>query len=125
MIWRLAFPLILLFAPRLIPRLVRTVYLTWKLLFDNRVPLLLKLLLPASLIYFVTPIARLPYVGPVGYLIILWLAVSIFINLAPRRVVEEYAPWRSKGDAAQRTSKDSARVVEGSYRLKDDEEPPE
>ena len=61
--WRLAFPLVLMFAPRVIPRVARTVRLVWKLIFDSRVPLLLRLLVPGSLVYFLTPFARLPYVG--------------------------------------------------------------
>ena len=120
--WRLAFPLVFMFAPNIISRVVRTVYLAWKLTLDHRVPLLLKLLVPASILYFVTPLARVPYVGLAGYLLVLWVAVSILFNLAPRRVVESYAPWRASRKTVSTGKEDSSQVVEGSYRLLDDEE---
>ena len=121
--WRLAFPLIFMFAPRLIPRMARTAYLVWKLILDNRVPLLLRLLVPATLIYFVTPFARVPYIGLVGYLLVFLFAVWILLSLAPRNVVGSYAPWMTRGRAEESSSKkDSSRVVEGSYRLPDEED---
>ena len=124
--WRLALPLVISFAPGIISRVMRTVYLAWKLTLDNRVPLILKLLVPASILYFVTPIARVPYVGLAGYLFVLWVAVSILFNLAPRHVVESYAPWRaSRKTGSANKKEDSSRVVEGSYRLLDEEDPTE
>ena len=126
MIWRLAFPPVFLLGPRIITRLVRTAHLVWQLTSDRRVPLLLKLLVPGTVAYFLTPISRFPYIGPIGYLAILFLAVRILVNLAPRDVVESYAPWM-----ARRTTPDgskgpgSPRVVEGTYHLLDEEEPKE
>ncbi len=134
MLWRFLFPLILLFGPMIIPRVIRTVYLVWKLLFDSRVPLLLKLVVPGSLLYFLTPFARLHFIGLIGFAVVLLAAVWVFLNLAPRNVVEDYAPWRSGGKTPGRRPEDSSpgpdggsadpsRVVEGSYRVVDDEEP--
>ena len=122
MLWRLAFPLILIYAPRFIPRLARTVYLAWKLVLDSRVPLLLRLLLPASLIYLATPPARLPYVGPVGFVLVLALAVYLLVNLAPRHVVEGHAPWMTPRGSGEGSQRDTSRVVEGSYRVVDGDE---
>ena len=120
--FRFAFPLIMILAPRMIPRFVRTGYVVLKLLFDSRVPLLLRLLVPASLLYFVHPISRLPYLGPIGFLALLFLASFILLNLAPRDVVEGYAPWRARDRTETRTKGDSSRVVEGRYHLVDEEE---
>ena len=92
---------------------------------DHRVPLLLKLLVPATILYFVTPLARVPYVGLAGYLFVLWVAVSILFNLAPRDVVESYAPWRASRKTGSTVKEDSSQVVEGSYRLLDNEGPTE
>ena len=119
--WRLAFPLVFMLAPRLIPRLVRTAYLVWKLSFDRRVSLLLRLLLPATIIYFVTPIARIPLVGPVGYLLVLSAAVWLLLNLAPQDVVASYAPWRAGTKPEGGPVRDPSKVVEGSYRMADDD----
>ena len=60
MIWRLAYPFLLLFGPVILPRLVRTVYAVWKLSMDKRVNFLLRLLIPATLIYFLTPFFPAP-----------------------------------------------------------------
>ena len=123
MLWRLVFPFVLMFAPRLIPRLVRTAYLVWKLSFDSRVSLLLRLLVPATIIYFVTPIARIPLVGPVGYLLVLSAAVWLLLNLAPQDVVATYAPWRAGTRPDGGPDRDPSKVVEGSYRVADDDKP--
>jgi len=120
---RFAFPLLFwMLVPRLVPRLARTAYLVWKLHFDTRVPMLLKMVIPASLVYFLTPVARIPVLGIVGYLAALSLAVYLLINLAPRHVVEGYAPWRVRGRGPG-GEKDPSRVVEGRYRVVDEEEP--
>ena len=121
--WRLAFPLVLMFAPRVIPRVARTVRLVWKLIFDSRVPLPLRLLVPGSLLYFLTPFARLHPVGLVGYILVLLLAIWVLLNLAPRHVVEGYAPWRVRERTESDSKKDSSQVVEGSYRVVDEDEP--
>ncbi len=122
--WRLAFPLIFFFGPRLIPRLVRNVWLVWKLTFDRRVPLLLKLLIPGTVV--VLPwFIRVPYVGLAAYLLVLSLAVFIFINVAPRYVVEGYAPWRARPRTEQDGKGRSSRVVEGSSHVVDEEKPSE
>ena len=121
--WRLAFPLIYLFAPRLIPRAIRTAYLVWKLSFDGRVPLLLRLLVPGTLLYFIHPISRIPYLGLAGFVMLLLIAVWILLNFAPEWVVESYAPWRSGGRTTGRRQEDSKKVVEGTGRMVDEEEP--
>ena len=120
--WRLAFPLVFSLAPRLIPRLARRVYLAWKLTSDRRVPLLLKLLVPATLIYLFTPFFRVPYAGPVGFILLLASAIWALVKFAPREVVESYAPWMARDGAAREARQDSSRVVEGNYHLVDEEE---
>ena len=121
--WRLAFPLVFMFGPRVIPRVVRTLYVVWKLIFDRRVPLLLRLLVPATLIYFATLGLRLPPVLSLGgYILVLSVAVWALLNLAPHEVVEGYAPWRAKA-RTERRSGGTSRVVEGSARVVDEDEP--
>ena len=124
MIWRLAYPFLLLFGPVILPRLVRTVYAVWKLSMDKRVNILLRLLTPATLIYFLTPFSRLPLIGFAGYFVVLAVAVYMLLNMAPREVVEEHAPWRARRDYGRgRTSGDDEQVVEGSGRIIDEDEP--
>ncbi len=120
--WRLAFPLLFLFAPGLMTRVKRMGYLVWKLSFEPRVPLLFKLFVPVSLLYLLTPLVRIPILGPIGFLVFLGLAVWLLVNLSPRYVVEGYAPWRVRSGEQGRGGQGSARVVEGKYELQDDEE---
>ena len=112
---------LLLLGPRLIPRLLRTASLAWKLIFDNRVPLVLKLLLPASLL--IIPFARVPLLAATGFVLLLSLAIFLLVNLAPQHVVDGYAPWRASGRRPRPEERDPAKVVEGSYNLVDEEEP--
>ena len=130
MLWRLALPLIFMLAPRFIPKLGRNIYLVWKLTFDRRVPLLLRLLVPVALVYFVVPIGIIPDFLPfgIGYIedvLLLLLAVWALFSFAPRHVVAELAPWKAqtvptKSDA----EKDPSKVVEGSYHVVDEDKPP-
>ena len=124
MIWRLAYPFLLLFGPVILPRLVRTVYAVWKLSIDKRVNILLKLLIPGTLIYFLTPVSRIPLIGFAGYFVVLAVAVYMLLNMAPREVVEEHAPWRAHRDSGRgRPTRDDERVVEGNGRIIDEDEP--
>lgn len=120
--WFRLLPMFLMvLGPRFIPRLVRTAYVVWKLIFDTRVPLLLKLLLPATLLVF--PLARVPLLGLVGFVLLLSFAVFLLLSLSPRHVVESYAPWRARNTTTHEDKQDPSRVVEGSYSLLDEEEP--
>ena len=52
------------------------------------------------------------------------VAVYMLLNIAPREVVEEHAPWRARRDYGRgRTSGDDDKVVEGSGRIIDEDEP--
>ncbi len=110
--WRLIFliPYLIRF-----PKVSRTIYLVWRLIFDRRVPWLLRLLVPASIVYFVTPIARLPFIGPIGFIIVLLLAVWLLLNLAPRHVIDSHT------GNVRREERDPKRVVEGRYKVVDED----
>ena len=102
-----------------IPRVSKTLYVVWRLTFDRRVPLLLRLLVPASIIYLFTPIARLAYLGPIGFIVVLLLAVWLLLNLTPRHVIESHT------GEAKREEGDPKRVVEGRYQMMDEESSPQ
>ena len=101
-----------------IPRLVM------RLMLDRRVPLGLKLVLPAALLYIASPIDLIPdMITPVGRIddiLALLVAVGIFLGLAPPHVVSEHL------DAAKRSARGGRRganadvpVIEGKYRIVD------
>ena len=131
MLWRLAFPLLFFLAPRFIPKLARNIYLVWKLTLDPRVPLPLKLIVPAALIYFVVPFGIIPDFLPfgIGYIedvLLLLLAVWILFSFAPQHVVAEHAPWKTRTGSTQSSAeKDPSKVVEGSFHVVDEDKQPE
>ena len=124
MLWRIAYPLLFFLVPRFIPKLAKYAYLVWKLTFDRRVNILLRLLVPATALGAAL-LLRIPYLGIVAYLAFLALTVKALVGLAPREVVQEYAPWRAPNKVDEnRGGKDSTNVVEGSYHMVEDEAEP-
>ena len=99
------------------------------LLMDRRVPIGLKLVLPAAIAYIVSPVDLVPdFLGALGRiddLVVALLAAAIFLALAPREVVAEHLRGTGPGTAGGR-SVDEERgpkpeVIEGSYRFTDDD----
>lgn len=124
--WRLVIQILFMLSPFILPRMLRTTYLVWKLTFDSRVPLLLRALVPTALVYFVIPVSIVPDVLPFGVgliedVLLLFLAVWVLIRLAPPHVVSEYAPWRASSKSSRSSSKgDPSKVVDSTYRIVDE-----
>lgn len=97
--------------------------LIWRLLWDRRVPIMLKMAIPMSLTYLIWPIDFLrdrlgiPVLGQIDDFIVLTLACIIFVRLAPPLIVREHreAIW---GPAFR----ESDQVTEGEYRILNDED---
>ncbi len=97
--------------------------LMWRLLKDNRVNFLLKLLPVGALIYLVSPVdlipgAVLPVVGALDDAAVLWLGFTLFVSLCPEEVVREHtnalqhvitSTWR---DASENEGNDKALEVD-------------
>ena len=100
---------------------VRNLRLVWRLFWDGRVPLILKLAMPMALSYLALPFDFLkdfiPVVGRFDDLLVLALASIVFVRLAPTQIVDEHraAIWGTdlnEGD----------KVTEGEYQILNDEE---
>lgn len=121
--WRLIYLLPLLIRIIRIPRVSRTLNLVWRLTFDRRVPLLLRMLVPAAIVYLFVPFGLIPdyvpYAGLLDDLLFLALAVFLLLNFAPRYVKESYT------GEVRREERDPKRVVEGRYHVVDEERPPQ
>jgi uncharacterized membrane protein YkvA (DUF1232 family) len=122
MLFRLAIPLLFLFVPRLLPGIIRFVRLVWRLTFDKRVPLALRVLVPLAILYALSPVDfirdRLPVIGRLDDVVVLVLAVLLLTKLAPRHVVDEHL---GRPRASSRPEdRDPSKVVDGSARLIDD-----
>ena len=100
--------------------------LVTKLMLDRRVPLRLKLIIPAALVYLVSPIDTLPdlvpLLGHVDDLIVTVVALALFLALAPRDVVLEHFRGRRGGEPVDTGArKDRENVIEGQYRYVEDD----
>ncbi len=121
--FRLAIPLLYMFGPRLLPPILRFLRLIWRLTFDKRVSIFLRMLVPLALIYVVSPIDLAPdKFGPIARaddVIIMGLAVLFLTKLAPKHVVDEIKGVSLRRDRPE--DKDPSKVVDGSARIVDDE----
>ena len=119
---RLAFPLIYFLAPRLLPKLIKKVRLVWRLTWDKRVPIVLRVLLPLAILYAISPFDlirdRIPIIGRFDDLIVLGFALLFLLKLSPQHVIDEHS---GKPRVSNRPEdKDPSKVVDGSSRLVDD-----
>ena len=101
----------------MLAQFVRTLQLVWRLLNDARVPGLSKLIIPAAILYVLSPIDLVPDLmlglGQLDDIGIMTLAVALFVELCPRPIVEEHR----RAIAAERASTAADdNVIEGSYR---------
>lgn len=106
--------------------LVRQARLTWRLLTDNRVPLWLKGIIPATLLYVISPVDLLPDVVPVlgqmDDLAVVAVGLKLFIDLCPPAIVQEHlkALIQETGWKVEKPESSSADVIDGSYEVKKD-----
>jgi uncharacterized membrane protein YkvA (DUF1232 family) len=109
-----------------IPRLV------FRLMMDGRVPLMLKLILPATLVYVISPFDIvpdfLPALGRIDDLLAVILGLVLFVALAPRDVVSEHIRSGRRGDdedqSGDKDRRSQDQVIDGSYRFLDDDKKP-
>ena len=123
MFFRLAFPLLQFLAPRFLPKAMKFARLVWRLTFDKRVSIFLRVLVPLALIYVISPYDilrdRIPILGRFDDLIIMGLALLFLTKLAPPNIVDEHLDRVTKSERPE--DKDPEKVVDGSSRLIDDE----
>ena len=123
MFMRIAIPLLLFFAPRFMPHILRFARLIWRLSFDKRVPLFLRLLLPVAILYAISPIDlvrdTVPVLGRFDDLIFIAMALLLLVKLSPKEVVDEHNGVIPPSDRPE--DKDPDKVVDSTGRIIDDE----
>ena len=123
MFFRLAFPLIYMFGPRLLPRVIRYLRLIWRLTFDKRVPLFLRLLVPLAIVYFISPVDLLrdwiPVIGRFDDVLVLGLATLLLTKFAPQHVLDDILGPPPTSPRPE--DKDPSKVVEGSSHMVDED----
>lgn len=106
----------------LLAEIVRNVRLAWRLLWDPRVPLATKLVLPGIMgLYILSPIDALPdLLLPLGQLddiAVLLLGMSLFINLCPSDVVAEHSAALMRNATRSRDASAEAETIDAEYRV--------
>jgi len=90
--------------------------LTWKLIWDDRVPLLTKLVPLMTLLYLLLPFDFIPDaflgLGQVDDVVVLLIGLRMFISLCPPAVVAEYDLLTSAQDAAEPWQPSEAEIVD-------------
>ncbi len=104
-----------------VPRLVI------RLMMDRRVPLRVKLILPAALVYLVWPADIIPDIVPIlgriDDVLVVILSLALFLGTAPREIVMEHARGPRSGDTPSGSDKKKrGSVIEGEYQVLDEEE---
>ena len=120
--YRLLMPLLFMFGPRVLPPVIRFGRLVWRLTWDKRVPIALRVLVPLAIVYALSPLDlirdRIPIIGRFDDVIILGLAVLLLTKLAPQRVIDEHM---GKPPLSNRPEdKDPSKVVDGTSKLIDE-----
>ena len=110
--------------------IIRQARLAWRLMFDPRVPLWVKTIVPASLVYLVSPIDFMPDVipglGQLDDLALIVIGVKLFIELCPPEIVREHmqellgeANWRVEPNPP--APPPPPKIVDAPYEIKNDE----
>lgn len=123
MFHRLMFPLLYFLAPRMLPKLMKFAVLVWRLTFDKRVSIFLRMLVPLAIVYVISPVDlirdRVPIIGRFDDLIVVGLALLFLTKLASPAIVDEHMGVEPKSDRPE--DEDPESVVDGKSRLIDDE----
>ena len=119
---RLAIPLLYMFGPKLLPPIIRFLRLIWRLTFDKRVSIFLRMLVPLAIVYVISPYDLLkdwiPVFGRFDDVLILGLATLLLTKLTPRHIVDELSGASLNRNRPE--DKDPSNVVDGSSRIVDD-----
>ncbi len=108
-----------------VAQLIRTLRLVWRLMQDSRVPIFPKLIIPAAILYAISPIDLVPDMilglGQIDDIAVLFFSISLFIEMCPRDIVAEH---RRSLAALSRSAAQEEDVVEGTCRVVPDDENP-
>ncbi|NOZ06512.1 MAG: DUF1232 domain-containing protein [Chloroflexi bacterium] len=111
--------------------LARQALLVWRLLLDQRVPRVLKLIPLATLVYFLMPIDLLPDVflglGQLDDLAIIIFGLNIFLRLCPPGIVRQYRDQlgsvRATPPEGKAPEEHPGRIIDAAYRVIENVQP--
>ena len=106
-----------------VAQLFRTLRLVWRLMQDSRVPIFPKLIIPAAILYALSPIDLIPDMilglGQIDDIAVLFFSISLFVEMCPPDIVAEHR--RALAARSKSTARDED-VVEGTCRVVPDDE---
>ena len=95
--------------------------LVWLLMRDGRVPLRVKMIVVAALLYLISPINLrllfIPVVGVLDGLTVLLLAAGLFVWLSPRALVREHLDRMAGKPPKGPSQRPPGPVIEGEYEI--------
>ena len=111
--------------------ILRHLRLVWRLLFDPRVPLWLKMIVPGSLVYVILPVDFIPDVliglGQLDDLAALIVGTKLFVDLCPPHIVREHtealmreANWHVEPGDSHESPSAPPQIVDAPYEIKGD-----
>ncbi len=107
-------------SPGAITQVARTFQLVWRLMNDPRVPILPKLIVPAVIVYVVSPIDlipdMIPILGQADDVGVIFFGIRLFIEMCPPDIVMEHRRALEGNPSGTRDE-----YVDASYRVVDDD----
>ena len=103
----------------MVPFVGQLLVVSWRLFWDRRVSIFLKIFPAAAFLYVISPVDPIPDfrfgIGQIDDVIVAGILLLIFVVLAPQRLVSEHA--RGRRDL----SDDDTKTIEGDFRYTDTE----
>ena len=119
--FRLLMPILMMLAPRFLPKIIKYVMLIWWLIRDKRVNIVLRALVPLALVYAIIPFDfdnTVPIIGRFDDIIVLGMALFILLKLTPTHIIDEHLGVQPVSDRPE--DQDPSNVVDGESRLIDE-----
>ena len=99
-----------------------------RLMMDRRVSVGAKLIIPAAILYVISPFDLvsdfLPFAGRFDDLIVALAALALFLASCPKDVIIEHATGRKPASSQDRGASPRRDVIEGSFRYDEDDDQP-
>jgi len=109
----------------MVSAITRNLRLIWRLMMDRRVPLSLKMIVPATLLYLISPVDLAPDLflglGQLDDVAIVLLGLALFLQLCPRAIVQQHLreiySTATRHGATQDGSSEEGNYIETAYQV--------
>lgn len=113
----------------MVSAITRNLRLIWRLMADKRVSLSLKMIVPGTLLYLISPIDLAPDpllgLGQLDDIAIVLLGLALFLQLCPRAIVQQHLreiySTATRPAATQDRSSEEGDYIEAAYQVMEDD----